>query len=323
MDTKPIYTYEMIQAMELPPIILFAIPAMLALVLLEWYLSYRENKEAYEGKDFWACVVVGVGVIASSALVKVLTFAVILYFYNIVPWYIGQSWWGWILCFITVDFFRYWAHRVSHEQRIWWATHVPHHSSQSYNFSVTFRLSWTQHVKIIFFIPIALMGFDPFMFFICNQIAVLYQFWLHTELINRVHPIIEYIFVTPSHHRVHHGVNEKYLDRNYGSAMIIWDRIFGTFQGEEETPTYGITVPVDSYNPVYIIFHEFSAWCQDIVRVRSLKEAWKVTFGSPGDAKDWRDEYEAKHGKIQPTAIERGWAKGVQSFKAWRKQKAA
>jgi sterol desaturase/sphingolipid hydroxylase (fatty acid hydroxylase superfamily) len=315
MDTKPIYTIQDILNMDLPPVIVYAIPAMLALTLLEWFLSYRENKDAYEGKDFWACVVVGIGVIVSSAAVKLVQFAIILYFYNIVPWYIGQSWLGWIGCFIAVDFLRYWAHRVSHEQRVWWATHITHHSSEHYNFSVTFRLSWIQHVKVIFFIPIALMGFDPFVFFICNQIAVLYQFWLHTELINKVHPIIEYIFVTPSHHRVHHGRDDKYLDRNYGSALIIWDRMFGTFQAEEERPNYGITVPVESFNPVYIVFHELIAWLQDLGRVRSLKDAWTVTFGSPGAAKEWRDQYEAKHGKIRPSIFERGWTKLVRRLK--------
>lgn len=323
METKPTYTIQQILDMELPQLIVYAIPAMLALTLLEWYLSYRENKESYNGKDFWACVIIGFGVIGSSALVKIASFTVILFFYHLVPWYIGPTWWGFLACFIAVDFFRYWAHRVSHEQRIWWATHIPHHSSESYNFSVTFRLSWTQHVKIIFFIPIALMGFDPFVFFICNQIAVLYQFWLHTELINKVHPVIEYIFVTPSHHRVHHGRDEKYLDTNYGSAMIIWDRLFGTFQGEEEKPNYGITTPVDSYNPVYIVFHEFGSWIQDIQRVSSVKDAWKVTFGSPGDAKDWRDAYEAENGKIQPTIIERAWTKGVSRLRGKSDKRAA
>lgn len=311
MDTKPIYTIQEILNMDLPPIIVYAVPAILALTLLEWYLSYRENKDSYNGKDFWACVVVGIGVIASSAAVKLVQFTIILFFYNLVPWYIGPGWLGWIGCFVAVDFMRYWAHRVSHEQRVWWATHIAHHSSEQYNFSVTFRLSWLQHVKVIFFIPIALMGFDPFVFFICNQIAVLYQFWIHTEYINRVHPIIEFIFVTPSHHRVHHGRNEKYLDRNYGSALIIWDRMFGTFQEEEERPKYGITVPVDSFNPVYIVFHELIAWFQDMGRVRSRKDAWTVTFGTPGEAKEWRDEYEAKHGKIGPSIFERGWAKLV------------
>ena len=290
MFEKQKITLEHVQNMELPAIIIYAVPFMLSLVVLEWWLSYREKKELYETKDFFASAGIGVGNLISSAITKLALFAIILYFYNLSPLYIPPVWWSYIPCLIVLDFCRYWAHRVGHEQRIWWATHIPHHSSEKYNFSVSFRLSWVQQVKVIFFIPIALMGFHPVVFFICNQISVLYQFWLHTELIRKMPAWFEYVMVTPSHHRVHHGRNGKYLDKNYGSTFIIWDRIFGTFQVEEERPDYGITEPVNSYNPAYLVFHEFIEWAKDLRRTRSFRDAWLVTFGKPAAVKEWRDQ---------------------------------
>tara|TARA_R110000744_G_scaffold370799_2_gene481524 strand:- start:1177 stop:1707 length:531 start_codon:yes stop_codon:yes gene_type:complete len=128
-----------------------------------------------------------------------------------------------------------------------------------------------------------LMGFNPFVFFICHQVAVLYQFWIHTEYIKKLPKPIEYFFVTPSHHRVHHGSDEHYLDKNYGSTFIIWDRIFGTFMEEKERPTYGITKPVTSYNPVYLVFHEWVDIVKDIRKAKDSKEVYQILFGKPGD----------------------------------------
>jgi len=200
-------------------------------------------------------------------------------FYNLTPWSIPTTWWSFIICLVSLDFFRYWAHRIAHEQRFWWSTHVVHHSSTHYNFSVSFRLSWTQNLKLIFFLPVIMMGFDPLLFFICHQIEVLYQFWIHTELIRKLPRPIEYIFTTPSHHRVHHAVNEKYIDKNYGSTFIIWDRMFGTFQEEEEQAVYGITKPVNSFNPVYLVFHAWGDLFYDLWK--KPRAAWNIMFGSP------------------------------------------
>jgi sterol desaturase/sphingolipid hydroxylase (fatty acid hydroxylase superfamily) len=289
---KPYYSLEQILTMELPPVIIWAIPVMFSLTILEWFLRRREAMHDYDEKDAFAAAGVGIGNLFSSALVKAAMFGVILFFYNLVPWYMPHTWWGYVFCFITIDFFRYWAHRVAHEQRMWWATHVTHHSSEHYNFSVSFRLSWTQHLKVVFFIPVALMGFDPFVFFICNQIAVLYQFWIHTELIRKLPAPIEFIFVTPSHHRVHHGRDDKYLDRNYGSSLIIWDRIFGTFQPEEETPDYGILKPVkQKYNPVTLVFHEWVDIFRDMIKYPHPRAWWRILFHGPNATLDKEANY--------------------------------
>ena len=283
---KPYYTLEAILNMELPPIIIWAVPVMVSLVILEYIIRAVQMREKWDVKDTWAAIAVGIGNLLSSALFKTILFTIILFCYNLVPWYIPHTWWSYILCFVVLDFCRYWAHRISHEQRFWWATHVTHHSSEQYNFTVSFRLSWVQHIKIVFFIPIPLLGFDPFVFFICNQLAVLYQFWLHTELIKKLPKPIEYIFTTPSHHRVHHGRDDKYMDKNYGSTLIIFDRIFGTFYPEEEKPDYGITKPPKGYNPAWLVFHEFVDIFRDMAKYRSLKAWWLILFGSPGHVMD-------------------------------------
>ena len=278
---EPKLTLEQVFAMDLPPIIIYAAPVMFALVFVEYFIRIRKLRRNYDTKDAFAATAVGIGNIISSALTKVFTFGLVLLCYNLVPWSIPITWWSFALCFVVLDFCRYWAHRVAHEQRFWWATHVTHHSSEQYNFTVAFRLSWIQQLKIIFFLPIAFMGIHPVVFFIVHQIEVLYQFWLHTELIKKLPRPIEFIFTTPSHHRVHHATNEKYLDKNYGSTLIIWDRIFGTFKEEEETPDYGILKPVGSYNPVHLVFHEAIDIVKDLSTYRSPKAWYKILFGSP------------------------------------------
>ena len=360
---KPYYSYEDILALDFPPVIVYAVPVMITLTILEWILRRRDyvhevaekaeaagfsdstfaGREAdirqqylskslgtrvigwpayaiaqwkakqarisaaedyletgeqavamkyqYDVKDGLAAAGVGIGNLISTAMVKALTFGCILFFYNLTPLYIPTTWWSFIACFFVVDFCRYWAHRIAHEQRFWWATHVTHHSSEQYNFTVSFRLSWTQHLKVIFFIPAALLGFDPFVFFICMQIGVLYQFWIHTEMIDRMWAPIEFFFVTPSHHRVHHATEEKYLDKNYGSSFIIWDRMFGTFCPEAETPNYGILKPVDSYNPVKLVFHEHVDMFRDMATYRHPKAWWRIWFGGPGMTLDKEKYY--------------------------------
>lgn len=268
MFEKKEYTLEQLLQLDFNVVIWIAVPILVSLVALEWIYSSRKNIKSYDSKDFFASLSVGAGNLILNALQKVGLYTFILFFYNLVPWGIPHSWWSYILCFFALDFFRYWAHRVAHEQRFLWTTHVVHHSSTKYNLSVSFRLSWIQNIKVIFFLPVIMMGFHPVVFFIIHQIEVLYQFWIHTEYINKLPKPFEYIFTTPSHHRVHHGTNEQYLDKNYGSTLIIWDRIFGTFEPEVEKPIYGITTPVNSYNPVYLVFHDVIDLAKELWTVR-------------------------------------------------------
>ena len=281
MRKSPISVEMLIEQVSEYNIIQIAAIPMILLVILEWVITIVKKKDYYDGLDTISATVIGLVNVGLSALLKVGTFGLILFFYNMVPWSIPKTWWAYVLCLVSIDFARYWAHRVAHVNRFWWATHVTHHNSEKYNWSVSFRLGWTQHIKIIFFIPVALMGFDPVIFFICHQIEVLYQFWIHTEYIRKLPAPIEYIFTTPSHHRVHHSRNEKYIDKNFGSTLIIWDRIFGTFMPETEQADYGITKPVNSYNPITLNFHEWRDLIRDVAKSKSLKEARAMAFTSP------------------------------------------
>lgn len=281
-DTEKL-TLADIENLDFTTVIWIAAPIMFLFVLIEFLIGRKKYKNLYSGKDFLASAAIGIGNITLNGFMKIGVFMIFLFFFNLAPFKIPHTWWSYILCLILLDFSRYWSHRLAHEQRFWWSTHVVHHSSEHYNLSTSFRLSWTQNLKIIFFLPVVLMGFHPIVFFIVHQLEVLYQFWIHTELIKKLPRPIEYIFTTPSHHRVHHSVNEKYIDKNYGSTFIFWDRIFGTFQEEDEKPRYGITKPVNSYNPFFLVFHEWIEISKDVWNSKSLKEAWIILFGSPVD----------------------------------------
>ena len=175
----------------------YAIPVLLFLAGLEFFISTRKKLKVYDAKDAGAASIIGLVNVGLGLVLKTINFGFLLFFYILIPWRIPTAWWSFIFCFIAIDFFRYWAHRIAHEQRFWWATHVTHHSSKHYNFTVGFRLGWTQYIKIIFFVPVILMGFNPIVFFICHQIAVLYQFWIHSPFIKKLPAPIEFILVTP------------------------------------------------------------------------------------------------------------------------------
>jgi sterol desaturase/sphingolipid hydroxylase (fatty acid hydroxylase superfamily) len=278
---KETLTIEHIEAMKLPSIIAYAGPLLIFFAFLEYFITRKVKKKEYIEKDALAALAVGLVNVGISAIIKLALFQIVLFAYNLSLWKIPHSWWSYPLCFIFLDFCRYWAHRIGHRNRFFWATHVTHHSSKQYNLTVSFRLSWMQFVKVIFFLPVALAGFHPIPFFFCHQVLVLYQFWIHTEYIKKLHPVIEYIFVTPSHHRVHHGSDADYIDKNFGSTFIVWDRMFGTFEPEVKRPTYGITKEIKSYNPVYLVFHEFVDIGRDLRKARTFREVRDIIFGPP------------------------------------------
>jgi sterol desaturase/sphingolipid hydroxylase (fatty acid hydroxylase superfamily) len=265
-----------------PEIIVWAAPIMFAFVLLEIFFSYHQRKGFYDTKESIGSLLIGIGNVVISIGIKVVLFYAAVVIYNFLPWRMEFNWWLLLPCYVLFDFCSYWTHRLSHRQRFWWATHVPHHSGEHYNLTTSFRLSWVQYIKIIFFLPVPLLGTHPVMFFIINQVATLYQFWLHTEYIRKLPAFIEYIFVTPSHHRVHHGSQDKYLNKNFGASFIIWDRLFGTYQSEEEQPLYGITHPIkERLNPMHINFHEYVSMFQDVKSVRDFRSKIFFIFGDP------------------------------------------
>jgi len=265
-----------------PDIIVWAAPIMFFFVLIEWLFARHHHHGHYDKKETQGSILVGIGNVIISTAIKMVLFSAIILIYNLVPWRMSFNWWTWLPCYILYDFCSYWAHRVSHEQRFWWATHVVHHSGEKYNLTVSFRLSWVQHIKIVFFLPVAFLGFHPIIFFIVNQVAVLFQFWVHTEYIKKLHPIIEFILATPSNHRVHHGRQEKYINKNYAPTFIFWDRLLGTYQREEEKVEYGITTNIEhKANPLHINFHEFADIWADVKSTRSWRKKMFFVFGNP------------------------------------------
>ncbi len=265
-----------------PDIIIWAIPFMFFFSGLEMLISYLQDKKYYDKKETIGSILVGLGNLVVSAIVKIVLLYIVVWIYNLVPWRMELNWWTFLPCYIIFDICSYWAHRISHQQRFWWATHVAHHSGEHYNLTVSFRLSWVQHIKVVFFLPVALMGFHPILFFAVSQVAVLFQFWVHTEYIKKLPRWIEYIFATPSNHRVHHGSQEQYIDKNYAATFIIWDRIWKTYEPEVEKVKYGITTNIDNKaNPFHINFHEYKDMWRDVKSAPTLRKKIFYIFGSP------------------------------------------
>ncbi|GAA4302744.1 sterol desaturase family protein [Compostibacter hankyongensis] len=267
-----------------PDIIVWAAPAMFFFAALEFIISWKQDHKYYEKKETFGSIMVGLGNVVVSALLKATLLYGAVCVYNLIPWRMTLNWWTFLPCYIIFDFCSYWAHRISHAQRFWWATHIAHHSGEHYNLTVSFRLSWVQDLKIIFFLPVAFLGFHPIIIFVVNQIAILFQFWVHTEYIRKMPRFIEYIFATPSNHRVHHGSQEKYIDKNFGATFIFWDRLFGTYQPEEEQVIYGITSPLPKEkkaNPLYLNFHEYLDIWKDVKKAKGFRKKCHFIFGSP------------------------------------------
>jgi alkylglycerol monooxygenase len=207
--------------------------------------------------------------------------------------------WAWAACFLGVDFLYYWFHRFSHEVGAGWAAHVVHHQSEEYNLTVALRQGAFQPaVSWVFYLPLALVGFPPAMFLVVSSFNTLYQFWIHTRLIGRLGPL-EWVLNTPSHHRVHHARNPKYIDRNHGGTLIVWDRLFGTFGEEREEPVYGVTKPLASWNPVWANLHQWSEMWEVARRAGRPLDKLRVLWKRPG----WRPE--ELGGPVSPREVDR------------------
>ncbi|MFZ1865573.1 MAG: sterol desaturase family protein [Polyangiales bacterium] len=252
-------------------LIYYAIPFFLGTVALEsWLVSRRQRKQGSEAKlagftakDSLASLSMGLGFLGVNAGLQLLPFAGLAWLYQFRLFDIQPVWWAWVLLLFAEDFCYYWFHRLHHEVRVLWAAHVNHHSSTHYNLTTALRQSWTTpFTGFIFWAPLPLLGFPVSMILIQKSVSLLYQYWLHTELIGRL-GWFETVFNTPSHHRVHHGRNPIYLDRNHAGIFIIWDKIFGTFEPEAEPVDYGLTKNIHTYNPVRIAFHEWAAMLKD------------------------------------------------------------
>ena len=268
--------------MNLNPIVL-SIPIFFVLIGIELVVERITNKKFYRLPDAIANLSCGITSQLSGLFLKV--FAIGLYQllhenFNLIIW--DRTWVYWVALFLLADLAYYWAHRMSHEINLFWGGHVVHHQSEEYNLSVALRQSSLQVIwTFAFSLPLAFIGFETLDFALMSAFITLYQFWIHTETINKM-GWFELIFNTPSHHRVHHGRDPKYIDKNHAGTLIIWDKMFGTFQKEEERPTYGITKPINSWNAVYANVSHYVEMSKDLKQIPTWVDKVKYVFKKPG-----------------------------------------
>jgi alkylglycerol monooxygenase len=273
--------------MNFNPIIL-SIPIFFILIGLELVVDKIRQKSNYRFNDAITNISCGVGEQVTGVFFKLLIVGLYEYLFERYAFFkIPVNWTTGILLFIGVDFFYYWFHRYSHVINLFWGGHVVHHQSEEYNLSVALRQGWFQKFfSFGFYLPLAFVGFDPKQFLLVSSLVTLYQFWIHTKNINRM-GILEYILNTPSHHRVHHGVNPKYIDKNHAGTFIIWDKMFGTFQEEEEEPIYGITHPMNTWDPLTANLNHWKQMYSGLKQMRGTTDKLKYVFMPPG----WKPSY--------------------------------
>jgi sterol desaturase/sphingolipid hydroxylase (fatty acid hydroxylase superfamily) len=266
-----------------------AIPAFILLVLIEIGVGRLRREPAYEIRDTAASLAMGLGNLVIGIIIALGTYVAANWIYQYRLFDLGYAWWSFVLVLFAEDFTYYWFHRLSHRSRFWWAAHINHHSSQHYNLSTALRQTWTGGLfQWLLWLPLALIGFPPALIVFQKGVSLVYQFWIHTEAIRRLPRWFEAVMNTPSHHRVHHATNPRYLDRNYAGVLIIWDRLFGSFvpEDEREPCRYGIIKNIGTFNPLRIAFHEWVAIARDLGEAPSWRTRLAYAFGLPGWSPD-------------------------------------
>jgi len=261
-------------------------PTLMAILILTGAEAvYMMKERRHDNKDMLSSIGLALGRVPVSAITK----GIVIYFYTLIYQYRFFTvpinyWWVWVICFFSDDFSFYWFHRFSHQIRFLWASHKVHHSSEKFTLISGLRVPWTSDLtgNFLFWAWMPLIGFEPYMVIFMKSANVLYQFWMHTETINKLPGWFEAFFNTPSHHRVHHGSNTEYLDKNHAGTLIIWDKLFGTYQEEIFKPKYGLTEDIKSYNPFVIAFHEWKNIFRDLKKAKNIREGLHYCFKPPG-----------------------------------------
>lgn len=262
---------------------------IMAIILL---IDFFQMPKSYDRQD----TITNFSIFGVSAGIKTCTkfFEVGAYFFffdHLMNWrelnlgydHIPNHWWTWVLGFLLADLMYYWFHRLGHEIRLLWANHIVHHSSEHYNFTTSIRISWWTHFfKFLFWSPLAILGFHPILIMYTMALVDSYQFFLHTQHTSNF-GILEKVFNTPRLHAVHHAKNPEYIDKNYGGVLIIWDRLFGTFQPviSDVDIQFGVSIPPEKNTTIDVVTHEFVNIWKDLKKVTCWKEKWKVLFYSP------------------------------------------
>ena len=266
--------------------IVYAIPVFFALMALEWAVAHARGQRVYRLGDTISSVGLGAISQVSGLYTRVLYFGVYTLAYQSLallelP---VSAWWVWVLGLLLYDFLYYWHHRLGHEVALFWAAHVVHHQSEDFNLGTALRQSSSTFlVGWVFYLPMAILGFPPLVFAVVALIDLLYQYWIHTEQIGRL-GWFDRVFASPSNHRVHHGVNERYLDKNYGGILILWDRLFGTFEEErdDDPVVYGTRKPLRSHDPLWANLEVYAALARDSWRTRRWGDKLRVWGKPPG-----------------------------------------
>jgi alkylglycerol monooxygenase len=264
--------------------IAFAIPFFVSFMLLEYYISKRQNKKVHTFNESIANINVGI-VERISDLLTTGSFFFVFSWLNesYAVFDIGNNWMTWVLLFLATDLLWYWYHRFGHQVNMFWAAHIVHHQSDDFNYTTAARITIFQAIaRGLFWSILPVIGFKPEMITVFLLVHGTYPFFTHTQLIGKL-GWLEYIIVTPSHHRVHHSSNPEYLDKNYGDMLIIWDKLFGTFAKEETEPKYGLTKSLDSHSFLWQHFHYVLELVVAFRLAKGIRQKLKVVFGSPND----------------------------------------
>jgi len=290
---------ELLDPMKNP--VTYAVPFFLLSIVIEVaalrWLDHDDNVTGYAFKDARTSISMGVGSIVFLTTFKVITFfGFVFVFAHAALFELSTSaWWYWPTLILALDFCYYWHHRFSHRVRIGWAGHQAHHSSEYMNFGTALRQKWNPWFEFFFWLPLPLLGFAPWTLFAAFAANLIYQFFVHTEMVDKLPRPIEWVFNTPSHHRVHHGSDPEYLDKNYGGILIVWDRIFGTFQPELHRPRYGLTHPVETHNLLTLQYGDYRKMAADVRGAATWREKLGYVLGPPG----WRPDGSVERGRTE------------------------
>ncbi len=275
-----------------PDVVQMAVPLFIIAILAELaWITWHGRGGRYETRDALTSLILGAGNVAAGIALGFIAWGFFMALWAITPLDLGTSVWVIIACFVLDDLRYYWVHRFGHRIRWVWASHVNHHSSQHYNLTTALRQTWTGTFTLMMVVraPLVLLGFHPAMVLFVGGLNLIYQFWIHTEAIGKLPKWFESVMNTPSHHRVHHGRNARYLDANYAGVFIIWDKMFGTFvpELEDEKPDYGLVCNLGTFNPLRVAFHEWIGLFRDATQPGlTPRQRLGYAFGPPGYSHD-------------------------------------
>ena len=279
-------------------IILYAVPFFFLLIFIELLLEKNKGTDYYRVNDSINSLTAGVLSRMTGIIKQLFPLTIYVVAYDhLAMFQMESSWWIWVIAFVLYDFCYYWKHRLGHEMNIFWAAHVVHHSSEEYNLTTALRQSGSSFLSWIFYLPMAVLGFEPIVLITVGSLNLIYQFWVHTEHIGHL-GFLEKIFITPMNHGIHHAKNKEYIDANYGGVFIIWDRMFGTYTARlaDVTPVYGTVSALKSFNPIWANTQVYTNMIKDTIKTKKLSDKIKIwysrTYWRPEDCIEEKDPKE-------------------------------